>query len=140
MEAYHLDELRASGLSDATIQADGYFSVTAAESARLIWWDVGSGWAIRYPAFAGKPAMVRVKPDTPVTIDGRIAKYLSPKHAGNRLFIPAKTRAVLTDPRVPLCRFRPCNPLVAASLSTRQIDLCAGVLEALGNRLCLLRC
>jgi hypothetical protein len=102
LQQRHLDDLRASGLSDETIIADGYSSASAEEVANVLDWDAGPGMEIEYPTVNGVTPYARIKPDNPVIINGRHAKYLTPKGAGNRLFIPLKVREVFDDPGVDL--------------------------------------
>src|SRR5262245_23282161 len=68
----HLADLRASGLSEATIAASGFYSVhdpTAVQ--RLLNWrrsngELGACLAIRYLDAVGRPTgYVRLKPDRP---------------------------------------------------------------------------
>ncbi|MBM4046733.1 MAG: DUF3854 domain-containing protein, partial [Planctomycetes bacterium] len=100
LRAHHLDDLRRSGLSDATIAALGFYSVTRQEAGKVLTFDPGSDcMAIPFPSVDGQKPFLRFKPDTPLTIPGqeRAAKYLSPKGADNRLYIPPATRSLLQN-------------------------------------------
>jgi putative DNA primase/helicase len=107
----HLADLKASGLSDATIVACGFFSLRTPDaiSARLNWRRpaVGMGDALAMP-FAdaeGKPTgYCRLKPDNPRKDKktGKPNKYESPKGVCNRAYFPPATRAMLLDPTAPL--------------------------------------
>jgi len=88
----HIDEFRASGLTDETLQAHKVWSIDQSECEKLLGFRLKSGgWAIEYPGTNGTgPGFVRIKPDVPfIDENGRAAKYLTAKGAGNRLFIPA---------------------------------------------------
>ncbi len=90
LEPHHLADLRRSGLTDATIEAAGVYSVDRDEAKTILRFDPGSGgWAIPYPAHGHLPPFIRLKPDTPFRgRDGKPAKYLSPIGARSRLYTP----------------------------------------------------
>jgi hypothetical protein len=105
----HLADLRASGLSDAQIAACGFYSEPdPAAVATLLGWTkparaLGPCLCLPFVGPDGKPtAYVRVKPDRPRDKDGKTVKYESPLRKPNRAYVPPATRAVLTDPGVPL--------------------------------------
>ena len=107
----HRDELRASGLSDETIELSGIYSATSSEAAVFLGFDPRSpGWVIPYPHTGadGSQTFRRFKPDVPFdTGRGKPAKYLAPRKTaypgGNRLYIPPNLDpAVLADPTKPL--------------------------------------
>src|SRR5262249_51531286 len=54
-----------------------------------------------HPA-TGETRLVRVRPDIAPVIDGKPAKYLSPKGAGNLLYFPPGCADRLKDPSEPL--------------------------------------
>ncbi|MBI3805401.1 MAG: DUF3631 domain-containing protein [Nitrospirae bacterium] len=88
----HIEDLRQSGLSEETIEAAGIRSVEAEEAKRILnGIDCGPGWGVDWPTH-GNPnlaPLTTVKPDKPYRFpDGRTAKYLMPKGARNRLYIP----------------------------------------------------
>lgn len=100
----HRQELEASGLSDATIRAGGFYSATPEQVKEILGFPAGPGLAIPYANLNGKSAFTRIKPNTPF-LDryGRPSKYLSPKGAGNRIYIPQQiTLEQLQDYKVPL--------------------------------------
>ncbi len=80
----HLDDLRSSGLTDETITALGFYSGAAAEVQTILGFAAGSGLIIPYPCIGGGEPFSRVKPDQPPIINGKPAKYLSPKGSGVR--------------------------------------------------------
>lgn len=109
---HHLAELQASGLTEATIAANGIHSETdPKEVAKILNWGTGRakelGPVLVYPHFGsdGEPFdHATVKPDRPRARSdkpGKI-KYESPRHRPNRLYIPAGARAALGDPTVPV--------------------------------------
>ncbi len=102
----HRDDLRRSGLTDETIAAAGFYSISADEVAALLGRaNAGSGLAIPYPDCTlsdGKP-YVRVRLDMPLLISDDSVRYLTKKGEGNRLYVPSLLpSAVLSDPSIPL--------------------------------------
>jgi hypothetical protein len=100
----HQCELQASGLTLDTITMAGIYSATAEQVNQILGFHAGPGLAIPYPSLNGKNAFTRIKPNTPF-LDryGRPSKYLSPKGAGNRLYIPPLVSAEqLQDNKTPL--------------------------------------
>jgi len=88
----HINEFRASGLTDKTLQAHKIWSIDQSDAEKILGFGPKSGgWGIEYPGTNGTgPAFIRIKPDVPFTDEnGRPAKYLTAKGAGNRLFISA---------------------------------------------------
>jgi len=87
----HLADLRRSGLSDETIAAAGFRSLSAEGVREVLGMDVGSGLAIPYPGAAygdGSP-YVRVRLDRPLPMgDGHTARYLTRKGEPPRLYVP----------------------------------------------------
>ena len=106
MQANHLKELRASGLSDQTIEAAGVRSAAAEEVRRILGRTkpIGPGLVFEYPSCNGAAPFSRVKPDEKQTDkDGKAAKYLTAAGAGNRLYLPATLDCqVLEDISIPL--------------------------------------
>ena len=45
---------------------------------------------------------MRIKPDSPPILDGKPAKYLSPKSSPNRLYVPSGVETLFNDAAVPL--------------------------------------
>src|SRR5690606_29248641 len=85
----HRQELvHGSGIPAEIVEREGLWSATAEEVKQLLGWDVGSG-GIVFP-YPGHDDFVRVRLDRPWRGPGytKAAKYLSPKRAGNRLYIP----------------------------------------------------
>lgn len=107
----HLADLRASGLSDATIAACGFRSLQALASiqAALGWkqynGELGACLAFRFFDADGKPTgYTRLKPDHPRSDKktGKPIKYESPVGLSNRAYFPPRTLAALHDPLAPL--------------------------------------
>src|SRR4051812_14557916 len=91
LKGQHLQDLKSSGLSDEMIELSACYSIDRAKGKHELTYDPGSdGLAIPYPGTNGNgPAFVRIKPDVPFKdSEGRPAKYLTAKNAGNRLYIP----------------------------------------------------
>jgi hypothetical protein len=108
----HRADLHASGLSDAAIQAGGFYTAGGPTVARLLGWKGGAevlGECLiipyRHPA-TGDTGYVRVKPDNrrPDPADpGKEIKYEAPKGGGHRAYFPAGFPAeALTDTSVSL--------------------------------------
>lgn len=100
--AHHMEDLQRSGLSGETIEALGFYSGTAAEVKAILGFDAGPGLVIPYPCVGGAKPFWRVKPDKPPIIDGKPAKYLSPKGATVRAYIPPKSWEALKDCKTPV--------------------------------------
>jgi len=105
----HLDDLRASGLTDATIHAARLRTVSdPAEVARLLNWSsparsLGPCLAFPFLDRDGKPVgYTRLKPDRPRTVNGKLVKYESPVGFPNRAYIPPPVGTILSDPTKPL--------------------------------------
>lgn len=105
---HHQRELEASGLTAAAIRASGVYSETKYENLAAV-----LGWrkcnkklapAIVFPFRAGDGVngYARVKPDRPMTIGGKPAKYLSPKGQPNQVYLPPGAADVLQRPEVEL--------------------------------------
>jgi hypothetical protein len=102
----HIQELRGSGLTDETIRAAGPYSGTKEKVEAVLGFSVFSGGlCYPYPGTNGSgPAFTRVKPDVPFKdAGGKIAKYLTAKNAGNRLYIPPfYSERHFKDSRIPV--------------------------------------
>jgi Protein of unknown function (DUF3631)/Domain of unknown function (DUF3854) len=107
----HREHLRKSGLTDATIDAAGIFSVTdPAEAARLLKWkgNDGPSPAIAFPVHGFDESLTQtgLRPDTPRTRDdGSIAKYEQPLGEPHRVWFPPSalvSRELVTDLAQPL--------------------------------------
>ena len=99
LQTHHCADLRASGLSDKTIEELGFRSVDDDEAFGILGFSCGPALAFPYPG----TDFIRLKPDTPLQLTGndgklRFAKYLSPRDAVNRLYIPPSVRQILDDP------------------------------------------
>jgi len=109
----HLADLRKSGLTDATIQACGFYSETDPKKiAKLLKCSVAYakrlGPCLVLPFFDlhGKPTnYVRLKPDNPQADakKKRVKKYEAPRGVGNQAYFPPATIAALADPTIPVC-------------------------------------
>lgn len=93
----HLEDLYRSGLTDETIESFGFFSGTAEEVESILGFAAGPGLIIPYPSHQGIKPFYRVKPDVPPVIDGKPAKYLSPRGATVRAYIPPSTYDALKN-------------------------------------------
>ena len=109
LTAAHLADLRASGLSDDQIAACGFRTVTDTDEIRdLLNWgnsagSLGDCLVIPFAGADGKRTdYCRLKPDCPRELDGKTAKYESPKGELNRAYIPPGTVPALRDPSAPL--------------------------------------
>jgi hypothetical protein len=106
----HLADLRKSGLSNETIRACRFSSVTDPEEiVAILGWkryygSLGACLSIPYFDVQGEPTgHRRLKPDTPRTgKDGKPVKYESPKGRPNQPYFPPGTFAVLSDSTRPL--------------------------------------
>ena len=94
----HREDLRLSGLSDDTIEALGFYSGNESQVRRLLGFGAGAGLVIPYQTFNDLPFFCRVKPDSPLALGGRPAKYLSPKGALAQAYIPPRTWEALQYP------------------------------------------
>lgn len=99
---HHLAELRASGLTDETIQAAGIHSESnATRLARLLGWDKwpkrrGSAMVFPFHDADGANGYCQVKPDNPRRNNkGAAVKYESPRGQPPRLYIPPGVAAKL---------------------------------------------
>lgn len=98
---HHLRDLRSSGLSDETIAASKCYSALPGEVTHILGFDIGSGGLV-FP-YPGPGDYKRVKADTPPQLDGKPAKYLTPKKAANRLYAPILLdRSLLKGPKTTL--------------------------------------
>jgi putative DNA primase/helicase len=100
---HHLKQLRASGLSDATIQAAGIHSETKPERlAVLLNWrkpakKIAPAIVIPFTGADGRNGYSRVRPDTPRTIGGKPVKYESPSGEPNHIYLPPGVARALDD-------------------------------------------
>lgn len=102
---HHREELRKSGLTDATIDATGIYSETdPVEIARLLNWSRpvrNCGAALVFPFFNldGTPSgFARVKLDKPRTGDeGKTVKYEQPRGVSLRPYFPLDALAAIRD-------------------------------------------
>ena len=89
----HVQHLRTSGLSDATIAAAQIFSITdPAEAGKILNWSGrASAPAIAFPVFVRDGSVVTtiLRPDSPHTReDGNAPKYETPVGVGPRCYFP----------------------------------------------------
>jgi hypothetical protein len=122
---HHLAELRASGLDDATLAANGVYSESdPAAVAGLLNWGAARarslGPVLVYPHHDrdGRPlGHATVKPDRPrdrADKPGKV-KYENPRGRPNRLYVPAGARPALADPAVGLVITEGCKKALAAT-------------------------
>jgi hypothetical protein len=101
----HQRDLAESGVNLDWAEAAGLRCAPQVEVKEILGFDPHcGGLVIEYPGTNGtKASFIRVKPDRPF-LDryGKPSKYLSPKGAGNRLYIPPGVEAVLSDHKTPL--------------------------------------
>ena len=104
LQDHHLADLKGSGLSDGTIQDSRCYSAQEPTTRELLGFGVGPGLVFEFPGTENEKGVpfVQVKPDTrPEWMNG--AKYISPKGAGCRVYVPPILPAErLKNPRVPL--------------------------------------
>jgi len=100
LDPRHMDELHGSGLNDGTIDTLGFYSGTVEEVEDILGFNAGPGLIIPYPCASGDEPFYRVKPDVPLIIDGKPAKYLSARGATVRAYIPPQTWEALKDPTI----------------------------------------
>jgi hypothetical protein len=106
LEARHLADLAASGITEEFALQNGCFSGSVEQVKAILGFNPTNspGLVFSYPGTNGngqKPFM-RVKPDVPPVIDGKPAKYLSPKGAANRLYVPRGVELAFKDPSISL--------------------------------------
>ncbi len=99
----HLQHLLSRGLTEDTIRAAGLYSASASQVSSLLGFNPKTGGiVIPYSQpFSGEVVLSRVRPDVPPILDGKPAKYLSPRGAGNHLYFPPGAREWVNDPKVP---------------------------------------
>lgn len=103
----HLEDLRRSGLTEATIQLHRFRSVPPGMIDQLLGFDIPeirSAMLIPFPDPAGGFLdHVRLKVFPPVAgRNGHTVKYLQPRHSGVRLFLPLVTINEVLCSDVPL--------------------------------------
>ncbi len=84
----HSKDLTDSGLSQETITEAGLYCADREQVASILGWDIGCGGLVIPYQENGSGPFYRVKPDIPPILDGKPAKYLSPKKSANHLYIP----------------------------------------------------
>lgn len=100
---HHLAELRASGLSDATISNARIYSETNYERIAALLnrraFKKAQAPVIVFPFVEkdGNVSYSRVKPDRPRAISGRVVKYESPVDAPNHIYVPRDAWQALED-------------------------------------------
>jgi putative DNA primase/helicase len=105
---HHLLELRASGLTDDTITANGIHSETDAGKLSAMLgmrkFPAKCAPAIVFPFVSaeGINGYYRIKPDRPRQVAGKAAKYESPRGRENEVYFTAATRPLLGNPEVEL--------------------------------------
>jgi hypothetical protein len=102
----HVTDLRKSGLTDATIRACGFQSLTDPEQVRqVLGWnppyrgELGPCLAIPFRDVEGNALdYFRLKPDRPRRKAGKLVKYESPKGSSSPPYFPPGTLDALKDP------------------------------------------
>jgi len=117
LQDHHLADLRSSGLDEETIRLSGCYSATEPTTRMLLGWGVGPGLVFPFPGCTKVDGteFCQVKPDNAPQIDGKPAKYVTPKESGCRVYLPPiLDRSILTDPSRPLYLTEGCKkPLKA---------------------------
>lgn len=106
----HLAELRASGLTDQTIERAGLYTETdQCKVGALLGWEgrkvpakMLPGIIYPYTRADGTNGYARFKPDHPRMLGGKPVKYESPKGKPNEIYIPPKTFDALQAAHVDL--------------------------------------
>ena len=105
LSVQHVEALHKRGLTQATIDAAGFRSLTAEEVLAVLKFNpnrsAGLGIPFSHP-HTGETRLIRVRPDVAPLIDGKPAKYLSPRGAGNLLYFPPGCADQLKNPEEPL--------------------------------------
>jgi AAA domain/Domain of unknown function (DUF3854) len=87
----HLNALLKRGMDAQTMQQAGLYSATRDDARQIVNNPKIESAALVIPFLhpeTGAVRLRRVRPDTPAIIDGKPAKYLSPRGAGNFLYFP----------------------------------------------------
>jgi AAA domain/Domain of unknown function (DUF3854) len=105
LSARHREMLLHRGLTDATIEAAGFRSLTSEEVLAVLKFNPnkspGLGIPFLHPT-TGETRLIRVRSDIAPMINGKPAKYLSPKGSGNLLYFHPDCAERLKDPTEPL--------------------------------------
>lgn len=101
----HIEALQKRGLTNTTIDAAGFRSLSPEEVLAVLKFNpnrsAGLGIPFLHPT-TNETRLIRVRSDIAPVIDGKLAKYLSPKGAGNLLYFPPGCSDRLKDPAEPL--------------------------------------
>lgn len=91
-------------MSAETIRRCGFYSASQEQVREILGFSAGAGLALPYGSQNGKGPFTRIKPDIPfLDRSGRPSKYLSPKGAGNRIYVPPQIMPEqLRDCKIPL--------------------------------------
>lgn len=92
------------GITLETAEAAGLWSATAEQVADILGFNPKSGGLVipYYHPITGQVVLSRVRPDRPPNINGKTAKYLSAKGAGNHFYFPPGAREWIADSSVPI--------------------------------------
>ena len=105
LTAFHLEALQKRGITQETAEAAGLYSASMEDVRRVLNFNSTNSPGLAIPFIhpsTSATVMVRIKPDRPPIIDGKEAKYLSPKGAGNRIYFPPGCVERLKDPKEPI--------------------------------------
>lgn len=108
LDKKHLEELRASGISDGLVERAGIYSAADGEIARLLGWQPrdfqwGKGMVIPFSSCSGETPYCRVKLNDPRrNQDGNVIKYESPRRKNNRVYLPPGFEALVADSKMPV--------------------------------------
>lgn len=100
----HQRQMARRDITLATAEAAGLWSATADQVADILGFNPKSGGLVipYFHPITGQVVLNRVRPDRPPSINGKTAKYLSPKGAGNHLYFPPGAREWIADSSVPI--------------------------------------
>jgi RecA-family ATPase len=101
----HIEALQKRGLTNATIDAAGFLSLSAEQVLTILKFNLNRSGGLGIPFIhptTEETRLIRVRPDVAPIIDGKPAKYLSPKGAGNLLYCPPGCADRINDPTEPL--------------------------------------
>ncbi len=102
---HHLADLRASGLSDKTIEEariyteESYFRLASFLNWKKYARKYGIALVFPFHNELGDVVLRRIKPDNPPLKNGRVLKYLQPSKSAVRAYIPRSVFPLLRDPQ-----------------------------------------
>jgi hypothetical protein len=100
-----IEALQKRGFTNATMDAAQLVSLSAEESYQILKFSLNKSAGLGIPflhPYTGETRLIRVRPNIAPIINGKPAKYLSPKGAGNLIYFPPGCGDRLKDPSEPL--------------------------------------